>query len=144
MHEVQRVAVKWTPGFSVPVSFDHGLGVGSPALGQSFGLEYRLTHIFALRADMEMRNDARSFDIPGLKISAPFSRFRPFVSGGLSLAQSAAAPGTDIGFVAAAGIDIVLFRHFFITGEARYHAFPADCCSLPRVSGLVGIGASFF
>ena len=27
VNEVQRVAVKWTPGFSVPVSFDHGVWI---------------------------------------------------------------------------------------------------------------------
>jgi hypothetical protein len=145
--EPQRLAVKWMPGFSAPVAIGDSFGVGQPTLGQSFGIEYRLSHYFALRGDLEMRSGARSFDVPGLKFSIlPHSRLRPFVSGGLALGQSAADPnnGLSIGFVGAAGLDLILFKYLFVTGEVRYRNFPADCCSLPRISGLVGIGASFF
>jgi hypothetical protein len=143
--EPQRVAVKWMPGFSAPIKFD-GLALGEPIIGQNFGIEYRLSHYFALRGDLEMHSGAMSFDVPGLKFALfPHSRVRPFVSGGLALGKNAADPndGIAVGFVAAAGLDVILFKYLFLTGEVRYRDFPADCCALPRVSGLVGIGASF-
>src|SRR5258707_636770 len=82
---------------------------------------------------------ARSWDIPGLKVSLfPESRVHPFGSLSLALNQTdAAANRVSIGFMAAAGIDITLFRYFFVTAEARYAAVPGNCCALPRVTGLV-------
>jgi hypothetical protein len=141
-----RLAVKWMPGLSTSVAWDK-MGFGAPTLGQNFGLEYRLSHYVALRADLEMRSGAMNIDVPGLKFSLlPHSRIRPFASGGLSLGKNAADPnnGIAVGFVAGAGLDVMIFRWLFLTGEVRYHSFPAECCSLPRVSGLVGVGAQFF
>jgi hypothetical protein len=144
--EPVRLAVKWMPGLSTAVQWDK-MGFGSPTLGQNFGLEYRLSHYVALRADLEMRSGAMNIDVPGLKFSLlPHSRIRPFASGGLSLGKNAADPnnGIAVGFVAGAGLDVMIFRWLFLTGEVRYHSYPAECCSLPRVSGLVGLGAQFF
>jgi hypothetical protein len=143
--EVQRVAVKWMPGFSAPIDTDKK-ALGQPIIGQNFGLEYRLSHYWALRGDLEMHSGAMSIDVPGIKFSLlPHSRVRPFASVGLSLGKNAADPTDSIavGFVGAAGLDIILFKYVFLTGEVRYRNYPSDCCSLPRVSGLVGIGAQF-
>ena len=52
-----RLAVKWMPGLSTSVAWDK-MGFGAPTLGQNFGLEYRLSHYVALRADLEMRSGA--------------------------------------------------------------------------------------
>jgi len=143
--EVQRVAVKWMPGFSAPIDTDKK-ALGQPILSQNFGLEYRLSHYWALRGDLEMHSGAMSIDVPGLKFSLlPHSRVRPFASIALSLGKNAADPTDSIavGFTGAAGLDIILFKYVFLTGEVRYRNYPSDCCSLPRVSGLVGIGAQF-
>jgi hypothetical protein len=46
--------------------------------------------------------------------------------------------------MAAAGLDINVFRWLFVTAEARYAVQPGNCCALPRVTGLVGAGVQFF
>jgi hypothetical protein len=141
---VQRLAAKWMPGISAPVSWeDRAIGPGS--FTNNIGVEARINRYFAVRGDLELRNGVRNWDIPGIKLSAfPGHRVHPFASISLSITQADATPGkVSLGYMAAAGLDITLFRYFFITGEVRYSDVPGNCCALPRVTGLVGAGVQF-
>ncbi|MBK7865481.1 MAG: hypothetical protein IPJ65_44160 [Archangiaceae bacterium] len=140
-----RLAVKWAPGLSAVVD-TQAKAFGPASFAQNFGLEFRLSRYFALRGDLELRSGARSWDIPGIKVSLfPSSRVHPFASASLSINQVDGQPANrvSLGFMAAAGLDITVWRWFFLSAEARYNTIPGNCCALPRVTGLVGAGVQF-
>jgi hypothetical protein len=141
---VARLAAKWMPGLSAPLSWEDRQ-IGPSSFTNNFGVEARINNYFAIRGDLEIRNGARNWDIPGIKVAAfPFHRVHPFASLSLAINQADSVPNkVSLGFMAAAGFDITLFKYFFITAEARYSAVPGNCCALPRVTGLIGVGVQF-
>jgi hypothetical protein len=143
------LAVKYLPGASAEVGLSqaNGLVASTPSFTHDVGLELRLSRWFALRSDAEFRPGARSWDVLGLKLwLAPDSVVKPFLSASVSGSQADALPGhLAIGVVAAAGLDVMLGRHFFLSGEARYRVAPGACCAdVPQVTGLIGGGVAFF
>lgn len=143
---VKRVAVKYAPGISAVLD-TQAKELGPASFVNSIGAEFRLSRYFALRGDAEFRSGARTWNIPGLKVSLfPNSRVHPFASASLAINQVDGAPANrvSLGLMGAAGLDITVFRWLFVTAEARYAVQPGNCCALPRVTGLVGVGVQFF
>lgn len=143
---VKRIALKYAPGISAVLDTE-AKEFGPASFTNSIGAEFRLSRYFALRGDVELRQGSRSWQIPGLKVSLfPSSRVHPFASASLMINQVDNAPANrvSLGFMAAAGLDITVFRWLFLTAEARYQVQPGNCCALPRVAGLVGVGVQFF
>lgn len=142
----KRVAVKYQPGLSAVLD-TQAKEFGPPSFSNNFGAEFRISRYFALRGDVELRSGARSWQIPGLKVSLfPNSRVHPFASASLAINQVDGVPANrvSLGLVGAVGLDITIFRWLFVTAEARYAVQPGNCCALPRVTGLVGAGVQFF
>lgn len=140
------ISVRYAPGISAPVSIDEkSFGVGPAAWVHSPGVEVRISRYFSIRADAEIRNGARTWQIPGIKLSAmPHARVHPWISLSVALHQVDSAPGrVSIGLMKAAGLDFTIFKYFFLSGEVRVSYVPGDCCGLPRVSGLFGGGVQF-
>jgi len=142
----RRLAVKYSPGISAVVDIDEK-EFGPATFTNVIGAEFRLSRYFALTGGLEIREGSRSWQIPGLKVSLfPNSRVHPFAQGALALNQ---VDGTgsnrfSLGVVGSAGLDITVFRWLFLSAEARYAVTPGNCCALPRVAGLVGVGVQLF
>lgn len=144
----RTVQVRYAPGISAPSELsiaDQRFGVGPAAWVHSPGVQVRFSRYFAVRADAELRQGAQTWHIPGIKLTGmPDSRVRPWISLSVALHQSNADPGRiAVGFMKAAGLDVTLFKYFFLTGEVRVDYVPGNCCTLPRVAGLLGAGAQF-
>lgn len=142
------LAIKYAPGGSAPVGFGTGPEVGALSFAHSVGLELRLSRWFALRSDFEMRSTGRSWDMVGLKVwLIPSWALKPFASVSLSGSEASSFPGKfQLGVAAAAGLDLMIGKHFFIEAEARYRVSPtSECCrTVPTLTGLVGAGVAFF
>jgi hypothetical protein len=120
--------------------------VGPSSFINSLGFEFRFWRMLGVRADVELRSAERVWS-EGFKVTPfPWWRVRPFASASLTLhesgLQSLRTPA--IGFMAALGVDVTVFRHVFVTAEARYDALPGNCCALPRLSGLIGAGVQWW
>lgn len=143
---LKRLAVKWAPGITAVLDSE-AKELGPASFANNFGAEFRITRYFALRADLELRSGARSWEIPGLKVSLfPSSRIHPFASASLSINQADGQPANKVslGIMGAVGLDLTIWNWLFVTAEARYNTVPGNCCALPRVTGLVGAGVQFF
>ncbi len=142
------IALKYMPGAAANVGFKDGFEprVEGLAFSQSAGVEVRLGRFFALRSDGELRQDGRSWDVIGAKLSLfPSSIVRPYASASLSLSDSPRLPGAiHVSVMGAGGLDIAIGRHFFIEGEIRYRRVPGCCGEEGRVTALVGAGVAFF
>jgi hypothetical protein len=140
------LGLKYLGGSAALVDWSNGMSMTGLGFAHSFGLETRFTNWFGLRSDFEMRPDSRSWDLLGAKLWIPTQTFKPYLSGSLAMTEAYALPGKmHWGFVAAAGIDIWIGKHFFIEAEARYRVSPGDCCrDEPHLTGLIGAGVAFF
>jgi hypothetical protein len=142
------LAVKYMPGFSTAVAAPDGqVQLGTPSFAHSPGIELRLTRWLALRSDLEFRNDSRTWDMVGVKLSPlPWKVFKPYASVSFSGNENLSNPGKfSFGFAGAAGIDLMFGKHFFLEAEARYRMSPGSCCSeVPTITGVVGGGFAFF
>ncbi|MBL8953482.1 MAG: hypothetical protein JNK82_22090 [Myxococcaceae bacterium] len=143
---VKRVALKYAPGMSAVLDMENR-ELGPASFTNVIGAEFRISRYFALVGGVELRQGARSWQIPGLKVTLfPSSRVHPFASASLALNQVDGQPSNrfSLGVLGAAGLEINVFRWLFLTAEARYAVTPGNCCALPRVGGLVGVGVQFF
>ncbi len=141
------LAVKYMPGAAATVTLGESLALGGLGAVHDVGVELRLSRWFALRSDVELRSGVRSWDALGAKVwLSPSGVLRPYASVSVSGTELAAQPGRlHIGVVGAAGLDLMLGRHFFLEAEARYRVAPGDCCrEVPQLTGLVGGGIAFF
>jgi hypothetical protein len=143
-----RLALKYMPGASATVALDEaGFRAGQPGFAHSPGLELRLANWFALRSDLEFRQDSRTWDMLGAKLSLfPNSAVRPYASVSLGATELLADPGRySLGVAGAGGLDVFFGRHFFLEAEVRYRVMPGACCSeVPSLTGVVGLGVAFF
>lgn len=141
-----HLGLKYLGGGAALLDWSDDVNLTGLGYSHSIGLEGRLTRWFALRSDLEWRPDGRSFDLIGAKLWTPTRTFKPFISASLSMSESYALPGVKHwGVVGAAGLDIWLGKHFFLSAEARYRVSPGDCCrSEPHLTGLVGAGFALF
>lgn len=143
------IGLKYTPGISgIFTSSPNSVGFSGARFTHSAGLEARLSRWFALRSDVELRNDSRSFDVIGLKawLAGADWKVKPYLSVSLSGTNSDSRPNAlSIGAVGAAGLDIFFGRHFFLEAEVRYRALPGSCCTeVPQITAVAGAGVAFF
>lgn len=142
------LAIKYMPGVSSTVALSNGeMSFGGPGFAHSPGLELRLTRWLSLRSDLEFRKEGRTWDMLGVKLSLlPNSPLKPYASVAFSGNENYTNPGKySFGFAGAAGLDLMLGKHFFIEAEARYRMTPGACCSdVPVVAGVIGGGVAFF
>lgn len=142
------LAIKYMPGVSSTVALTDGdMNFGGPAFAHSPGLELRLTRWLSLRSDLEFRKEGRTWDMLGVKLSLlPNSPIKPYASVAFSGNENYSNPGKySFGFAGAAGIDLMLGKHFFLEAEGRYRMTPGACCSdVPVVAGVIGGGVAFF
>lgn len=140
------LGLKYLGGSAALVDWSSGVSLSGLGYAHSFGLEGRFNRWFALRSDLELRTDSRSWDVIGAKLWVPTSTFKPYASVSLAMTEAFARPGQmHWGLVGAAGLDIWIGKHFFLEAEARYRVSPGDCCrAQPHLSGLVGAGIAFF
>ncbi len=148
-HRPSHFGIKYLGGASAAVGFDNGPQVGKFGFTHLVGLELRLSRYFALRSDYELRPEGRSWDMLGLKVWLVPSWFlKPYLSASVAGSESYSLPGKyQLGISAAAGVDLMFGKHFFIEGEARYRVSPGvgECCrEVPHLSVLVGGGVAFF
>lgn len=147
------IGVKYQPGFSglfTSSSTDSSATVGF-AQGRfvhGVGLEARLSRWFALRSDVELRTESRSYDVIGAKVwlAGADWKVKPFLSASLSGSEHDLRPNAlAIGLVGSGGVDVFFGRHFFLTAEAKVRASPGGCCNEgPRVTVGAGAGVAFF
>jgi hypothetical protein len=143
------IALKYTPGLSgIFTSSPGAVGFSGARFTHSAGLEARLSRWFALRSDVELRNDSRSFDVIGAKVwlaGADWS-VKPYLSASLSGTMVDSRPNAlTVGVVGAGGVNVFFGKHFFLEAEVRYRALPGSCCTeVPQVTGVVGAGVAFF
>lgn len=143
------IGIKYTPGLSgVFTATGNSVGFSSARFTHSAGLEARLSRWFALRSDVELRNDSRSFDVIGAKVwlAGGDWKVKPYLSASLSGTMADSRPNAlSIGVVGAGGLDVFFGKHFFLEAEVRYRALPGNCCTeVPQVTGVVGAGLAFF
>ncbi|MEW6430530.1 MAG: hypothetical protein AB1730_03380 [Myxococcota bacterium] len=140
------LGLKYLGGTAALVDWSSGMDLSGLGYAHSIGLEGRFNRWLALRSDLEMRSDSRSWDLLGAKLWVPTETFKPYASVSLAMSEAYSQPGkVHWGVVGAAGIDIWLGKHFFIEAEARYRVSPGDCCRAePHLTGLVGAGVAFF
>lgn len=112
----------------------------------TLGVEGRIRNWFALRSDLEFRENSRSWDIIGVKFWLPTRTFKPFVSTSVSVSSLYGSDEpTRWSMVASGGLDVWLGRHFFLEAQVSYRRVPDLCCGTePRVTGSVGAGLAFF
>jgi hypothetical protein len=143
------IGLKYTPGLSgVFTSSPGAVGFSGARFTHSAGLEARLSRWFALRSDVELRNDSRSFDVIGAKVWLAGADWvvKPYLSASLSGTMADSRPNAlTVGVVGAGGVDVFFGKHFFLEAEVRYRALPGSCCAeVPQVTGVVGAGIAFF
>lgn len=142
------LALKYMPGVSSNVSAPAGsVEFGTPGFAHSPGIELRLTRWLSLRSDLEFRQEGRTWDMLGVKLSLlPRSPVKPYISASFSGNENYANPGKySFGFAGAAGLDVFIGKYFFLEAEARYRMTPGSCCSeVPAVTGVIGGGVAFF
>ncbi|MDP3156226.1 MAG: hypothetical protein Q8N23_26355 [Archangium sp.] len=142
------LAVKYMPGVSTnPTMVDGELDFSGTGFAHSPGLEVRLTRWLSLRSDLEFRQQGRTWDMLGVKLSLfPNSPVKPYASVSFSGNESYANPGAfSFGFAGAGGLDVFFGKHFFLEAEVRYRMTPGNCCSdVPALTGVVGGGVAFF
>jgi len=143
------IAIKYTPGLSgIFTSSPGAVGFSGARFTHSAGLEARLSRWFALRSDVELRNDSRSFDVIGAKVWLAGADWavKPYLSASLSGTMVDSRPNAlTVGVVGAGGVDVFFGKHFFLEAEVRYRALPGSCCTeVPQVTGVVGAGVAFF
>lgn len=143
------IGLKYTPGLSgVFTASNTSVGFSGARFTHSAGLEARLSRWFALRSDVELRNDSRSFDVIGAKVwlAGGDWKVKPYLSASLSGTMADSRPNAlVVGVVGAGGLDVFFGKHFFLEAEVRYRALPGNCCTeVPQVTGVVGAGLAFF
>jgi hypothetical protein len=143
------IGIKYTPGLSGILTTGTGsVGFHGARFTHSAGLEARLSRWFALRSDVELRNDSRSFDVIGAKVwlAGADWKVKPYLSASLSGTTMDSRPNAlVVGVVGAGGVDIFFGKHFFLEAEVRYRALPGSCCTeVPQVTGVAGAGVAFF
>lgn len=142
------LALKYMPGVSATVAAPDGpIEFGEPGFTHSPGLEFRLARWFSLRSDLEFRQQGRTWDVLGAKVSLfPSSPVKPYASVSASINENLNNPGKfSFGFAGAAGIDVFFGKHFFLEAEARYRMTPGACCTeVPTLTGVIGGGVAFF
>lgn len=143
------IGLKYTPGLSgVFTASGSSVGFAGARFTHSAGLEARLSRWVALRSDVELRNDSRSFDVIGLKVwlAGGDWKVKPYLSASLSGTMADSRPNAlSVGVVGAGGLDIFFGKHFFLEAEVRYRALPGSCCTeVPQLTGVVGGGVAFF
>ncbi|MBE2252588.1 MAG: hypothetical protein IAE78_23850 [Myxococcus sp.] len=143
------IGLKYTPGLSgVFTSAPGAVGFTGARFSHSAGLEARLSRWFALRSDVELRNDSRSFDVIGAKVwlAGADWKVKPYLSASLSGTMADSRPNAlSIGVVGAGGLDVFFGKHFFLEAEVRYRALPGACCTeVPQVTAVAGAGVAFF
>ncbi len=142
------LAVKYMPGVSSsPSMVDGELDFSGTGFTHSPGVELRLTRWLSLRSDLEFRQQGRTWDILGVKLSLfPNSPVKPYASVSFSGNESYANRGAfSFGFAGAGGLDVFFGKHFFLEAEVRYRMTPGNCCSeVPVLTGVVGGGVAFF
>ena len=143
------IGIKYTPGLSgIFTSSPGAVGFSGARFTHSAGLEARLSRWFALRSDVELRNDSRSFDVIGAKVWLAGADWavKPYLSASLSGTMVDSRPNAlTVGVVGAGGVDVFFGKHFFLEAEVRYRALPGSCCTeVPQVTGVVGAGVAFF
>lgn len=143
------IGIKYTPGLSgIFTSSPGAVGFSGARFTHSAGLEARLSRWFALRSDVELRNDSRSFDVIGAKVWLAGADWavKPYLSASLSGTMADSRPNAlTVGVVGAGGVDVFFGKHFFLEAEVRYRALPGSCCTeVPQVTGVVGAGVAFF
>lgn len=143
------IGLKYTPGLSgVFTASNTSVGFSGARFTHSAGLEARLSRWFALRSDVELRNDSRSFDVIGAKVwlAGGDWKVKPYLSASLSGTMADSRPNAlTVGVVGAGGVDVFFGKHFFLEAEVRYRALPGNCCTeVPQVTGVVGAGLAFF
>jgi hypothetical protein len=143
------LGLKYTPGLSgIFTASSSSVGFSGARFTHSAGLEARLSRWVALRSDVELRNDSRSFDVIGLKVwlAGGDWKVKPYVSASLSGTMADSRPNAlSVGVVGAGGVDVFFGKHFFLEAEVRYRALPGSCCTeVPQLTGVVGGGVAFF
>lgn len=143
------IGLKYTPGLSgVFTASSSSVGFSGARFTHSAGLEARLSRWVALRSDVELRNDSRSFDVIGAKVwlAGADWKVKPYLSASLSGTMADSRPNAlSIGVVGAGGVDVFFGKHFFLEAEVRYRALPGSCCTeVPQVTGVAGAGVAFF
>jgi hypothetical protein len=144
------IGVKYQPGFTGLLTSSPGsVGFSEGRFVHGVGLEARLSRWFALRSDVELRPDSRSYDIIGAKLwlAGADWKVKPFLSASLSGSEFDLRPNAlAIGVVGAGGVDFFFGRHFFLTAEVKVRALPGNgCCTeVPRVTASAGAGVAFF
>lgn len=142
------LALKYMPGVSSTVAAPDGeLEFGEPGFTHSPGLELRLTRWFSLRSDLEFRQNGRTWDVLGAKVSLfPSSPVKPYGSVSFAVNENLGNPGKfSFGFAAAGGLDVFFGKHFFLEAEVRYRMTPGACCTeVPALTGVIGGGVAFF
>ncbi|MCU0700443.1 MAG: hypothetical protein MUC96_28365 [Myxococcaceae bacterium] len=142
------IGIKYQPGFSGLLTSGPGsVGFSDGRFVHGVGLEARLSRWFALRSDVELRSNSRSYDVIGAKLwlAGADWKVKPFVSASLSGTEYDLRPNAlAIGVVGSGGIDVFFGRHFFLTGEVKVRATPDGCCSVPQVTASAGAGVAFF
>jgi len=143
------IGIKYTPGLSgIFTSSAGAVGFSGARFTHSAGLEARLSRWFALRSDVELRNDSRSFDVIGAKVWLAGADWavKPYLSASLSGTMVDSRPNAlTVGVVGAGGVNVFFGKHFFLEAEVRYRALPGSCCTeVPQVTGVVGAGVAFF
>jgi hypothetical protein len=144
------IGVKYQPGFTgLLTSAPGSVGFSEGRFVHGVGLEARLSRWFALRSDVELRPDSRSYDIIGAKVwlAGADWKVKPFLSASLSGSEFDLRPNAlAIGVVGAGGVDFFFGRHFFLTAEVKVRALPGSgCCTeVPRVTASAGAGVAFF
>lgn len=141
-------ALKYMPGASSSPSMVGGeLHLSGAGFTHSPGIELRLTRWLSLRSDLEFRQQGRTWDMLGVKLSLfPSSPVKPYASVSFSGNESYAHPGAfSFGLAGAGGLDVFFGKHFFLEAEVRYRMTPGKCCSdVPVLTGVVGGGVAFF
>jgi hypothetical protein len=142
------IGIKYQPGFSgLLTSTPRSVGFSEGRFAHGVGLEARLSRWFALRSDVELRADSRSYDVIGAKLwlAGADWRVKPFLSASLSGTEHDLRPNAlAIGVVGSGGVDVFFGRHFFLTAEVKVRATPDGCCSVPQVTASAGAGVAFF
>lgn len=143
------IGVKYTPGLSgIFTASNSSVGFSGARFTHSAGLEARLSRWVALRSDVELRNDSRSFDVIGAKVwlAGADWKVKPYLSASLSGTMTDSRPNAlSVGVVGAGGLNVFFGKHFFLEAEVRYRALPNACCTeVPQLTGVVGGGVAFF
>ena len=125
------IGIKYTPCMSgVFTATGNSVGFSGARFTHSAGLEARLSRWFALRSDVELRNDSRSFDVIGAKVwlAGGDWKVKPYLSASLSGTMADSRPNAlTVGVVGAGGVDVFFGKHFFLEAEVRYRALPGNC-----------------